>query len=56
VRVSLIEIGFVTGVLLLITVPHFGEFPPPEFPVSLGDLLHTRPAGIGADLVALAED
>ena len=32
VRISLIEIGFVTGVLLLITVPHFGEFTPQNFP------------------------
>jgi hypothetical protein len=32
VRISLIEIGFVTGVLLLITVPHFGEFTPQDFP------------------------
>jgi len=32
VRISLIEIGFVTGVLLLITVPHFGEFTPQKFP------------------------
>jgi len=32
VRVALIEIGFVTGVLLLITVPHFGEFTPQNFP------------------------
>ncbi len=32
VRISLIEIGFVTGVLLLMTVPHFGEFTPQSFP------------------------
>lgn len=32
VRVSLIEIGLVTGGLLLITVPHFAEFPPGRFP------------------------
>jgi hypothetical protein len=32
VRISLVEIGFVTGVLLLITVPHFGEFTPRNFP------------------------
>ena len=32
VRISLIEIGFVTGVLLLITVPHFAEFTPQNFP------------------------
>jgi len=32
VRISLIEIGFVTGVLLLITVPHFSEFTPQNFP------------------------
>ena len=32
VRISLIEIGFVTGVLLLITAPHFGEFTPQNFP------------------------
>jgi hypothetical protein len=32
VRISLIEIGFVTGVLLLITIPHFGEFTPETFP------------------------
>lgn len=32
VRISLIEIGFVTGTLLLITIPHFGEFTPTTFP------------------------
>lgn len=32
VRISLIEIGFVTGVLLLITVPHFTEFTSRNFP------------------------
>ena len=32
VRISLIEIGLVTGVLLLITIPHFGEFTPQSFP------------------------
>ena len=32
VRVSLIEIGFVTGTLLLITIPHFAEFTPANFP------------------------
>ena len=32
VRISLIEIGFVTGVLLLITLPHFAEFTPQSFP------------------------
>ena len=32
VRVSLIEIGVVTGVLLLLTVPHFGEFNATTFP------------------------
>jgi len=32
VRITLIEIGFVTGVLLLITIPHFGEFTPATFP------------------------
>lgn len=32
VRISLIEIGLVTGVLLLLTVPHFGEFTPQNFP------------------------
>jgi hypothetical protein len=32
VRISLIEIGFVTGVLLVITIPHFGQFTPQSFP------------------------
>jgi len=32
VRISLIEIGFVTGTLLLITVPHFSEFTTANFP------------------------
>lgn len=32
VRISLIEIGVVTGGLLLITVPHFGEFTAANFP------------------------
>lgn len=32
VRISLIEIGLVTGGLLLITIPHFGEFTPANFP------------------------
>jgi hypothetical protein len=32
VRISLIEIGFVTGVLLLITIPHFGGFTSETFP------------------------
>jgi len=32
VRISLIEIGFVTGGLLLITIPHFGEFASETFP------------------------
>ena len=32
VRISLIEIGVVTGGLLLITVPHFGEFAADRFP------------------------
>ena len=32
VRISLIQIGFVTGGLLLITIPHFGEFTSGNFP------------------------
>jgi hypothetical protein len=32
VRISLIEIGLVTGGLLLITIPHFGEFTSANFP------------------------
>ena len=32
VRISLIEIGLVTGALLLITIPHFGEFSADTFP------------------------
>ena len=32
VRITLIEVGFVTGVLLLITIPHFGEFTAENFP------------------------
>lgn len=32
VRISLIEIGFVTGTLLLITIPHFSEFTAANFP------------------------
>lgn len=32
VQITLIEVGFVTGVLLLITIPHFGEFTPATFP------------------------
>jgi len=32
VRLSLIEIGIVTGMLLLLTVPHFGEFNATTFP------------------------
>ena len=31
-RISLIEIGVVTGVLLLLTLPHLGEFTPETFP------------------------
>ncbi len=34
VRISLIEIGFVTGVLLLLTLPHLGEFPPRHFHIA----------------------
>ena len=32
VRISLIEIGVVTGVLLLLTLPHLGEFTSETFP------------------------
>lgn len=32
VRITLIEVGFVTGTLLLITIPHFDEFTPETFP------------------------
>ena len=32
VRISLIEIGLVTGVLMLLTLPHLGEFTPETFP------------------------
>ena len=32
VRISLIQIGLLTGLLLLITVPHFGEFTAATFP------------------------
>ena len=31
-RIALIQIGWVTGVLLLITLPHVGEFTPTTFP------------------------
>jgi len=32
VRIALIEIGVITGGLLLLTLPHLGEFPPEAFP------------------------
>ena len=32
VRIPLLQIGFVTGALLLITIPHFGEFSRDTFP------------------------
>ena len=32
VRIPLLQIGFVTGTLLLITIPHFGEFTRDTFP------------------------
>jgi hypothetical protein len=50
VRISLIEIGVVTGVLLLLTLPHLGEFTPETFPYRWIILYTIDPLVIGAIL------
>ena len=50
VRISLIEIGVVTGVLLLLTLPHLGEFSSEAFPYRWIILYTLDPLAVGAIL------
>jgi hypothetical protein len=50
VRISLIEIGVVTGVLLLLTLPHLGEFSSETFPYRWIILYTIDPVVVGAIL------
>jgi hypothetical protein len=47
VRISLIEIGVVTGVLLLLTLPHLGEFTAATFPYRWMILYTIDPLAVG---------
>ena len=53
VRISLIEIGIVTGGLLLITVPHFAEFTTATFPTRWTLFYIIDPVAVGIILYVL---